>query len=447
MTGPVAITDPIRFPGPPPAACDVVVIGGGIAGVMTAWNLAERGRRVTLCEKGRVAGEQSSRNWGWIRQQGRDPAELPIMIESLRLWQNLVQEFGDDLGFRQTGVMYLANTEADLAGFEDWLPHAREHGLDTLMLSRAEIAERIPQAAANWLGAIFTASDARAEPFAALPLIATGAATRGVTIVENCAVRALDRAGGRVAGVITEQGRIACDQVVLAGGAWSSLFARAEGVELPQLAVLSSVAATEPMAEVFAGGAVDNDFAIRRRIDGGYTLAPGSEHDFFVGPDAFRRFRTFLPVLKQSWRSTHLRPAAPKDFPDAWRTPRRWSPDEASPFEAMRVLNPAPNLASLSRAQDAFARAFPALGRPKLRKAWAGMIDTMPDVVPVIDRVAAIPGLTIVTGLSGHGFGIGPGIGRVVADLVAGNPIGHDLHRFRLSRFSDGTPIAPGPAL
>jgi glycine/D-amino acid oxidase-like deaminating enzyme len=97
--------------------------------------------------------------------------------------------------------------------------------------------------------------------------------------------------------------------------------------------------------------------------------------------------------------------------------------------------------------QDSFARAFPALGRPQLRTSWAGMIDTMPDVVPVIDRVAAIPGLTIATGLSGHGFGIGPGMGRVVADLVAGNPTGHDLHRFRLARFSDGTRIAPGPSL
>ena len=74
------------------------------------------------------------------------------------------------------------------------------------------------------------------------------------------------------------------------------------------------------------------------------------------------------------------------------------------------------------------------------------MIDTMPDILPVIDR-AAIPGLTIATGLSGHGFGIGPGVGRVVADLVTGNDPGHDLSRFRLSRFSDGTKIAPGASL
>ena len=80
MTAPITIDTPLRYAGPPPKACDVVVLGGGVIGVMTAWFLAERGFSVTLCEKGRIAGEQSSRNWGWIRQQGRDLAELPIMM-------------------------------------------------------------------------------------------------------------------------------------------------------------------------------------------------------------------------------------------------------------------------------------------------------------------------------------------------------------------------------
>jgi glycine/D-amino acid oxidase-like deaminating enzyme len=447
MRFPISEASPIRFSGPLPDACDVVVIGGGIAGVMTAWHLAERGLRVTLCEKGRIAGEQSSRNWGWIRQQGRDPAELPIMVESLRLWQGLAQEFGDRIGFRQTGVMYLADTPKDMADFEAWLPHAKANGVDTRMLSRSEVAGRLRGAAGDWPGGLFTASDARAEPWVALPAIVEGAVRRGVTVVEGCAVRALDRAGGRVAGVITEKGRIACDQVVLAGGAWSALFARAEGVSLPQLAVLASVAATEAMPEICPGAAADGRFAFRRREDGGYSIAAGSEHDFFVGPDALRHARVFLPVLRKDWRSTRLRARAPRGYPDGWTTPRRWDADRASPFEAIRVLDPAPSRAALGGAQSAFAAAFPGLGRPRLKAAWAGMIDTMPDVVPVIDRVEAVPGLTIATGLSGHGFGIGPGIGRVVADLVAGHRVGHDLSRFRLSRFTDGTVIAPGPSL
>ena len=101
----------------------------------------------------------------------------------------------------------------------------------------------------------------------------------------------------------------------------------------------------------------------------------------------------------------------------------------------------------LIRLREDFARAFPALGKPRLRAAWAGMIDTMPDVVPVIDHAEGAPGLTIVTGLSGHGFGIGPAIGRIAADLVLGRAPGHDLSRFRHARFTDGSRIEPGPSL
>jgi glycine/D-amino acid oxidase-like deaminating enzyme len=447
MAFPISEASPVRFSGPLPSACDVVVLGGGVIGVMTAWHLAERGLKVVLCEKGRIAGEQSSRNWGWIRQQGRDLDELPIMVESLRIWKSLAQEFGEALGFRQEGVMYLARTEAEMAGFADWLGHARAHGLDTELQTVGQVKERIRGASAPWLGGLLTASDARAEPWAAVPLLADGAVARGAVIVENCAVRRLDRAGGRVVGVYTEQGRIACDQVVVAGGAWSSLFLRAEGVLIPQLAVLASVAATEPMPEVFAGDVADDRFAFRRRQDGGYSIAPGASHDFFVGPDAVRNMWAYLPVLKKDFRSTNFRPAAPRGYPDAWGTRRRWAGDEVSPFERLRVLNPAPNMRALAAVQDDFAAALPGLGRPKLRAAWAGMIDTMPDVVPVIDRVAAVPGLVIATGMSGHGFGIGPGMGRVVADLVAGADVGHDLSRFRLARFTDGSRIAPGPSL
>ena len=139
MTFPISDATPIRFSAPLPKACEVVVLGGGIMGVMTVWYLAEAGVRVVLCEKGRVAGEQSSRNWGWIRQQGRDLAELPIMVESMRLWKGLSSEFGAGLGFRQEGVMYLARTEAEMAGFEDWRKQAMVHQLDTVMQTPDQI--------------------------------------------------------------------------------------------------------------------------------------------------------------------------------------------------------------------------------------------------------------------------------------------------------------------
>ncbi|MCB2115897.1 MAG: FAD-binding oxidoreductase [Rhodobacteraceae bacterium] len=446
MTFPIRADLAARFTGALPEAADVVVIGGGVIGVMTAWFLARAGVRVVLCEKGRIAGEQSSRNWGWVRQQGRDPAELPIMVEAMSIWKGLGAEVGADLGFRQTGVLYLQNSEADRARHEGWLPHAQAHGLDTRLLSRAEVAALVPHAA-DWIGGLWTASDARAEPWVAVPAIAAALAAKGAVIREDCAVRALDIAGGKVAGVVTEAGRIRADRVVLAGGAWSSLLARAHGVRFPQLSVRSSVAATMPLPEVFAGAAVDGTLAFRRRLDGGYTLAPGDFHEFFIGPDAFRHFRAYLPQIRQDISATRFRPVAPSGYPDAWGTPRRWDADGISPFERMRVLDPAPNRAEIERLRGRFAAAFPALGAPELRLAWAGMIDTMPDVVPVLDHVAALPGLTIATGMAGHGFGIGPGMGRVVADLVEGRAPGHDLTRFRLSRFSDGSTLELGPGL
>ena len=452
VTGfPFTATGPAAFCPALPAAADVVVIGGGVMGIMTAWFLRAKGLSVVVCEKGRVAAEQSSRNWGWVRQQGRDPAELPIMIEASRIWDHLSAEVGEDLGFRRTGVLYVANTAREMAGFERWLAIAQAHGLDTRLLDRAATLAMMPGASGDWpggiVGGLWTASDGRAEPWVAVPALARALVERGGVVAEDCAVRALDLAAGRVAGVVTERGRIACDAVVLAGGAWSSLMLRNHGVELPQLSVIASVAATRPLPEHFAGGAADGAFAFRRRLDGGYTLAPGAFHEVCIGPDAVRRLFKFWPQLKKDPFGSRYLPAAPRGFPDAWGTPRRWAADAPSPFEAMRVLNPRPNLRALARVQDAFARAFPALGRPALASAWAGMIDTMPDVVPVVDHVPALPGLVVATGLSGHGFGIGPGMGRVVADLVAGAAVGHEVSRFRFTRFSDGSKIEIGPSL
>ncbi|WP_102223448.1 NAD(P)/FAD-dependent oxidoreductase [Acidimangrovimonas sediminis] len=434
----------------PPAKTDVVVIGGGVMGVMTAWFLRERGLSVVLCEKGRVAAEQSSRNWGWVRQQGRDPAELPIMMEAMRIWQDLPARTGEDLGFRQTGVLYIANRPEEMARHEAWAKIGAAHGTDTRVLSAAEV-RGLMKDPGDWpggiAGGIWTASDARAEPWVAVPALARALVAKGGVVAERCAVRALDMVAGRVAGVVTERGRIACDSVVLAGGAWSALFLGRHGVMLPQLSVISTAAATVPLPEHFAGAVADGNFAFRRRADGGYTLAPGEFREFTIGPHAFRSLRAFLPqVLKDPFGSRYL-PAAPAGYPDAWGLKRRWGTEEETPFERMRILNPRPNLKELGKVQDSFARAFPAVGRPALKAAWAGMIDTMPDVVPVVDHVPALPGLVLATGLSGHGFGIGPGMGRVVADLVNGGQVGHDLNRFRWSRFSDGSTLDLGPAL
>ena len=444
---PISEATPITYAGPPPAQADVVVIGGGVIGVTTALYLAQGGQNVVLLEKGRIAGEQSSRNWGWIRQQGRDPAELPIMVAAIRRWQELAAQTNVDFGLRRGGVAYLARNRRQLDGYARWLPHAEAHGVDTRLLSAAEAARLIPGMALPVAGALVTPSDMRAEPWAAVPALAGIAVRAGARLIEGCAVRSLDISAGRVRGVVTEAGVVRTSAVVLAGGAWSALFLRNHGVGLPQLAVRESVCATHALPQVYTGAAERHGVAFRRRQDGGYTLAPGGMSELLIGPDAFRALPKYLPQLRASPFSQTYRPAAPAGFPDAWGTPRRWNASEISPFERMRVLNPKPNRQHLKTLRKRFARLFPSMPPVRVRTSWAGMIDTMPDVVPVVDHCAALPGLTIATGMSGHGFGIGPEMGRIVSALVTGGDVGHDLTRFRYGRFSDGSPISLGPSL
>jgi len=99
-----------------PSEADVVVIGGGVVGVFTAYYLARSGVKVALVEKGRIAAEQSSRNWGWCRQQNRDARELPMATKSLELWDKIAEETGEDPGFRRCGLLYLSQDEAEIAG-------------------------------------------------------------------------------------------------------------------------------------------------------------------------------------------------------------------------------------------------------------------------------------------------------------------------------------------
>ncbi len=418
-----------------PDTSDVVIVGGGIIGTAAAYYLARGGIDVTLCEKGRVAGEQSSRNWGFVRQQGRDPAEIPTIIESLRLWNGLAEEIGEDVGFTRAGALYLASTERQLARYEAWLEHARQYQLDTRLLSREEVRKALPGSRGEWVGGLHTPSDGRAEPALATPALARAARRQGATIVEQCAVRGLDTQAGRVSGVVTEHGRIAASTVLCAGGAWSSLFCARHGIVLPQLKVRSSVFRTAPAPLVSETAIWSQDVAFRRRQDGGYTVAHGSATEVPIVPDTLRWARSFMPSYRDE--RSRLRLRLDSRFLTELRTPRRWSLDGPSPFEATRVNDPAPSQRILDQAARNLARLFPALAPVPVVESWAGLIDVTPDAVPVIAPVDELPGFHLATGFSGHGFGIGPAAGRLAAEMVSGIPTSIDRTPFRLERFFD----------
>ncbi len=435
------VVEPITPDETLPKSADVVIIGGGIIGTCAAWTLAQRGVSVVLCEKGHVAGEQSSRNWGFCRQQGRDPRELPLIIEALRSWKTIEKEIEADVGFKQSGVIYLGKKQEDLESYEQWLEHARPYQLDSRLVDGEELKKLLPGLEGEYAGALHTPSDGRAEPTKAAPAIARAAQRLGVQVFENCAVRGVETSGGRISAAVTEKGTVQTQSVILAGGAWSRLFCGNNGISLPQLKTLSSVMRTEPMESVGDTAVWGEGFAFRRRADGGYTIAHGSSNVADIIPDSFRLFSAFLPILRTDWTKLQLRFGS--RFFEELKTPRRWALDVESPFEKMRVLDPEPHHKALDQALVNLKRLYPAFENAKVAERWGGLIDVTPDAVPVISNVDDLPGLTIATGFSGHGFGIGPGAGKLAADIATGASPIVDPTPFRLSRFSDGTGFTP----
>ncbi|WP_299662991.1 FAD-binding oxidoreductase [uncultured Ruegeria sp.] len=424
-----------------PKSVDVVVIGGGIIGVSTALELADRGVSVLLCEKGRIAGEQSSRNWGWVRLGIRDPREIPLMQESIRIWRGLEGRIGRATGYAQSGILFGASGARDDDKLTQWLNHVDGLQTGARMVSGPELDALLPDNTMTLRSGLYMPQDGRAEPQWAAPAIAEGARDRGAAIMTQCAVRSVDLEAGRIAGVFTERGRVRCSQVVLAGGAWSRLFAGNAGIALPQLKVLNTVMRTSPVEPGPEVSLWSDDFAIRKRSDGGYTIASGHENIADIVPDSFRLGLQFLPAFQLEWRSLRFR------LSRRWMTEakqdRAWLPTDVTPFELCRVLDPDPSQKVLRRVWSSARKAVPVLEGAEIVQSWAGLIDVTPDAIPIISDVDEVPGLHIATGFSGHGFGIGPAAGRLMADIVTGiSPI-VDPTAFRLSRFTDGSKVRP----
>lgn len=402
---------------PVPTGTQIVVIGGGVTGVTAALTLAERGIPVVLCEKGRIAGEQSSRNWGWIRMQRRDLPEIPLMLQAQSLWRRYAARLAQDIGLRERGITYLALTDTEMARHADWLEQARPFQVTSRLLTGAEADRLMSAPQGRFAGGIVTPTDMHAEPALAVPALAHLAAQAGAQIFEATAVRALDLSGGKVRGVVTEHGRIACQGVILAGGAWARPFLENMGGALPQLAIRSQAFRTAPVKAPSPGPIGTTRGAIRPRADGGVTIGQSHAGRFDIIPASFAHFRAFAPHAMAHWRTLRLR-FGPEFFGALGRN--RWRPDQLSPFETARVLDPVPDAGVLRRIKANATEIFPFLRGLPVTETWGGMIDVTPDQLPVIGPIAGLDGVTIAAGLSGHGFGLGPGVGDLAADLATG---------------------------
>ena len=416
-----------------PQEADAVVIGAGIVGSFAAYYLARHGLKVALVEKGVVAGEQSSRNWGWCRQLNRDFRELALSTKSLDLWEQFAADTGEDTGFRRCGLFYVSNDEAELGGWARWCEAARTLGVVAHMLNAQDATARASFTQQAWQGGVFSPSDGTANPGLAGPAAAKALMKLGGTLHQGCAVRGLETSGGAVNAVVTEKGVIRTKLVVMAGGAWASSFCHQYGVRFPQATVRQSIVAVATDGKALPDAFFSKSISITRRGEGRHVLAISGRARVDPTPQFLRFSREFLPMFARRWRN--LAPGGVEGWLSGHESLSRWALDRPTPMEAMRVLDPAVDQTTVGLTRKRAAAVAPAIGSAPVLGAWAGFVDSTPDGVPAISDVPSVRGLILAAGFSGHGFGIGPGSGRLIADIATGTSPLVDPRPFSLSRF------------
>ena len=426
-----------------PRSADAVVIGGGIAGIAAAYHLAKKGHSVAVLEKGYIAGEQSSRNWGWCRQQNRDLRELPLAQRAIEMWGGLNEELGAETGFRRTGLVYVTTRQSDLDAWTQWGDAAREMQMHSRILSADEAKAMTPGSSGDWIGGVHSPTDGKAEPALAVPAIAEGARRLGATIHQGCAARGLETSAGRVSAVVTEKGTIRSSSVLVAGGVWTSMFCRHHGIDMPLAGVRSTSFFTAPAPKIIEGGVSTPDVTVRRRLDGGYTIGISGRGMLELSPQGLMYARPFWRTFKKRHKLLSIR--AGRSFFDGPEAILRWRDDSISPFERMRTYDPPAQENLVSFGLKRIGEIYPELADVKVTHKYGGLIDFTPDWIPVISPVQKLPGLYVSAGFSGHGFGIGPAAGRLAADMVANDSPIVDPHPYRYSRLVDGTDLGePG---
>ena len=376
---------------------DVIVIGGGIMGTSAAFQLADRGLRVTLVEKGHLAGGTTGRSSAIIRQHYSNEITARMALYSLHVFQDFPKVVGGDCGYRRTGFVVLASRD-ERKGLEANVALQLSVGIDTRLLDPDDLRGLTPgMEGVEEVFAAYEPDGGYADPSATVNAFGEAARRKGAAILQDTEVVDVSMDHGRVQGVVTSRGEIAAGAVVNTAGPWAGRIARRVGVDLPIHPCRVQVAFFAPPRDGTPAPLVFADFpnvTYFRPETGDLTLigsldpAEGKVH---ADPDQFRE-------------------SVDPDF----------------------ILDMGERL----------TRRFSSMERGHSRGGYASIYDVTPDWHAVIDEVPRGSGFFIAAGHSGHGFKLGPAVGVMVADLVTdGSTPGLDPRPFRLARFEEGQPI------
>ena len=364
---------------------DIVVIGGGVSGLSSAYFLAKAGKDVAVVEKGMVGGEASGRNGGMISERTDEPALIPLAVESIRLWKTLDDELGYPTEFIHQGRVQVAVSEEEMGDLFSERDEALRHNISVEQLDPHEVQDLIPGITGRTLGGLYFENGGHANPQRSVQAFAWAFQDNGGRLYQNTAVTGINMDGDRVASVETTAGTIATDLVISAAGPQTALLAEMVGVHVPVAPARVEIIATAPL-EPFFGIALVGNGLYGRQAARGNLLFGGGAHE---------------------WTDIDL------------------TADPAKPNTPL-IRNIARRLAEL----------LPGVADVPLLRSWAGVVEQAPDYMPIID-IPDTPSNYIVVTASAHGFGISPATGKVVSDLVLHGESSVDISGLNLKRFSE----------
>jgi sarcosine oxidase subunit beta len=365
---------------------DVIVIGGGIHGCSTALHLSMRGVRVAVLEKDYPGRHSSGVNAGGVRQLARHLAEVPISVYSMSLWERIADLVDDDCGFASHGQVLVAESEPELDAFRARVGELKLHGFShEELIDRAELRRLVPAVSEQCPGGIVSRRDGAADPFRTTQAFRRKAVSLGARVHEGVTVTGLRRHGA-IWRVETSAGVFEAPKIVNAAGAWADRIAALAGDPVPLEVIAPMLMITAPVSHF-----IDPVVILRSR------------------KLSFKQFNNGTVMIGGGYRA--------KPYRDENRTVIDWR--------------------QLADSAKTVWELFPIMRGAAIVRAWAGIEARMPDDIPVIGPSASSEGLYHQFGFSAHGFQLGPGVGALMAELVATGATNLPIAPFRVDRFKD----------
>ncbi|MFL5318605.1 MAG: FAD-dependent oxidoreductase [Myxococcaceae bacterium] len=365
----------------------VVIIGGGIMGLALAHNLAQRGESdVVVIDKSYLCGGASGRNGGGVRMQWGTTSLIELAKRSIDLMKGFAREMGINVWLRQGGYLFLARSRQVAQRLEKGAHLHNKHGVRTEILGPDAGRELVPQLTMKGvIACAWNPDDGVIFPWPFLWGYAQAAEKKGVRVETFTTVKGFEVSQGRIQKVVTDRGDIACDQVVLASGAWSPQVAKLAGVELPNKPFRHEICSSEPL-KPFLGPLVSV-------LDSGLYFSQSMRGEIVGGM------------------------GDPKEPPG---------------------LNMGSTLRFLSRYSQALTEQMPIVGKIKILRQWAGCYDVTPDHSPILGHTPGFSNFLQMSGFVGHGFMMAPAVAERMAEWMLRGNSDELFTRFNLTRFAEG---------